>query len=77
MRKGAISLAAISISDQLFASVNDTNNTSVVNGGAGILGLGFPTERCKDISLVQMNHLPNILNSYFLQQAFVSQVCSS
>ncbi len=41
----AVELAGIDLSSQFFLAVNDTNNVSVENGAAGVLGLGFPSER--------------------------------
>lgn len=41
-----VQLAGIGLEGQIFLAVNDTNNVSVENGAAGVLGLGFPTERC-------------------------------
>jgi hypothetical protein len=38
-------IAGLSIADQVFGAVTDTNNTSVMNGASGILGLGFPSAR--------------------------------
>ena len=39
-----VTLAALTLDDQTVAAVNDTDNTAVSNGGAGILGLGFPSQ---------------------------------
>ncbi|KAI1794363.1 acid protease [Ganoderma leucocontextum] len=36
--------AGLTVPNQTFAAVNDTNNVAVSNGGAGILGLGFPSQ---------------------------------
>lgn len=41
----SVKLAGISVQKQVFAAVNNTDNTSVQDGAAGILGLGFPSER--------------------------------
>ena len=41
-----VQLAGISLKNQAFVAVNDTDNVSVQDGAAGIIGLGFPTERC-------------------------------
>ncbi|KAK7442722.1 hypothetical protein VKT23_015969 [Stygiomarasmius scandens] len=40
--KDDLSFAGMTVSDQLFAAVNDTNTTVLQTGAAGILGLGFP-----------------------------------
>ena len=42
----SVTLAALSLSEQTIAAINDTDNSAVANGGAGILGLGFPSQRC-------------------------------
>ncbi|KAJ7873883.1 aspartic peptidase domain-containing protein [Mycena olivaceomarginata] len=39
-----ISIAGVAIDNQLFAAINDTSNSVVQFGAAGIFGLGFPTE---------------------------------
>lgn len=38
-------IAGLSMSQQVFAAVNDTNSTAVGRGTNGIFGLGFPSER--------------------------------
>lgn len=40
-----VSVAGLTMSNQSLAAVNDTDNTAVDNGGAGIFGLGFPAGR--------------------------------
>ncbi|GJE99878.1 acid protease [Phanerochaete sordida] len=37
-----VAVAGLSMDKQPLAAVNDTNNSAVQNGGAGIFGLGFP-----------------------------------
>jgi Eukaryotic aspartyl protease len=39
-------VAGLSMSQQPFAAISDTNNTSVMQGANGIFGLGFPGGRC-------------------------------
>lgn len=39
-------IAGLSMSQQPFAAIYDTNATAVRNGSNGIFGLGFPSERC-------------------------------
>lgn len=43
--RDTVAVAGLSLTDQVFASVNDTNNSAIQNGGAGIFGLGFPSQR--------------------------------
>ena len=43
--RDTVAIAGLSMEDQVFASVNDTDNSAVQNGGAGIFGLGFPSQR--------------------------------
>ncbi|EGN94451.1 hypothetical protein SERLA73DRAFT_188362 [Serpula lacrymans var. lacrymans S7.3] len=38
----SVSLAGITLSDQYFSAINDTNTTVLQTGSAGIFGLGFP-----------------------------------
>lgn len=40
-----VTLAGLSMQEQPFVAVNSTNNNAVLNGGAGIIGLGFPSQR--------------------------------
>ncbi|KAJ3001261.1 hypothetical protein NUW54_g6544 [Trametes sanguinea] len=40
--KDTISMAGLSVPDQYFAAIMDTNTTVLQTGSAGILGLGFP-----------------------------------
>jgi hypothetical protein len=39
-----VSIAGVAIDNQLFAAINDTTNSVVQFGAAGIFGLGFPSE---------------------------------
>ncbi|OSC98888.1 acid protease [Trametes coccinea BRFM310] len=41
--KDTISMAGLSVPDQYFAAIMDTNTTVLQTGSAGILGLGFPS----------------------------------
>ncbi|KAH9933149.1 aspartic peptidase domain-containing protein [Epithele typhae] len=40
----SVTLAGLNLPDQTLAAINDTDNSAVSNGGAGILGLGFPSQ---------------------------------
>ena len=40
-----VAVAGLSLEGQPFAAVNETNNSAVQYGGAGIFGLGFPSQR--------------------------------
>ncbi|KAI0688715.1 acid protease [Cytidiella melzeri] len=40
----SVTVAGLSLPGQPFAAVNDTDNSAVQNGGAGIFGLGFPSQ---------------------------------
>jgi hypothetical protein len=50
--KDTATIAGLSVSNQQFAAIDNTTSTAVSFGSAGILGLGFPSERCKALSLV-------------------------
>jgi len=39
-----VAIAGVAIDNQMFAAINDTTNTVVEFGAAGIFGLGFPSE---------------------------------
>ncbi|KAJ6515323.1 aspartic peptidase domain-containing protein [Mycena sanguinolenta] len=47
------SIAGVAIENQLFAAINDTTNTVVEFGAAGIFGLGFPSESQIQAAAVQ------------------------
>jgi len=47
-----VSVAGLSMDDQPFAAVNDTNNSAVENGGAGLFGLGFPSQSVVQAAVV-------------------------
>ena len=53
----SVTLAALSLSEQTLAAINNTDNSAVANGGAGILGLGFPSQRCA--RRMSMGSIPN------------------
>lgn len=40
-----VALAGLSMEDQPFAAINDTNNSAAQHGTAGLIGLGFPSQR--------------------------------
>ncbi|TBU39877.1 acid protease [Dichomitus squalens] len=42
--RDVVVLAGLTATNQTFAAINDTDNSAVANGGAGILGLGFPSQ---------------------------------
>ncbi|KAL4246838.1 peptidase A1 family protein [Abortiporus biennis] len=54
--KDTVSFAGLAMANQTFAAINDTNNLAVVSGGAGIFGLGFPTESFVQYALVDQNN---------------------
>lgn len=45
-----VTFAGLSLTNQTFIAVDDTDNTSVEDGAGGILGMGFPTARSVHIS---------------------------
>lgn len=53
-----VTLAGLSMQDQPFAAVSNTNNNAVLNGGAGIIGLGFPSQRFVVARVLYVSHLP-------------------
>lgn len=44
--RDTITLAGLTMENQTFAAVNDTDNYAITNGAAGVLGLGFPAQGC-------------------------------
>jgi len=50
-----VGLAGISMEDQPFAAVNDTNNSAVDHGSAGLFGLGFPSQSFVQGAVVNQN----------------------
>lgn len=43
--RDTVTLAGLTLEGQSLAAINDTDNSAISNGGAGILGLGFPAQR--------------------------------
>ena len=41
----SVAVGGLAMDSQALAAVNDTDNSAVQNGGAGIFGLGFPSQR--------------------------------
>ncbi|KAI0772172.1 aspartic peptidase domain-containing protein [Irpex lacteus] len=39
-----VAVAGLSLADQPLGAINDTDNSAVQNGGAGIFGMGFPSQ---------------------------------
>jgi hypothetical protein len=72
-----VSVAGLSMDEQPFAAVNDTNNSAVQNGGAGIFGLGFPAQRyALEIKYLFIKRIYREMYS-FVQAAVVNQqVCA-
>ena len=67
-------LAGLTVPNQTFAAVNDTNNVAVSNGGAGILGLGFPAQRYTSPSVPHDRAAHFIFDSFVGQAAVTSEV---
>lgn len=53
-----VTVAGLSMGSQIFAAVNDTNNVAISNGGSGIFGLGFPSQRCAVCGLCLESNSP-------------------
>ncbi|KAH8090996.1 acid protease [Cristinia sonorae] len=47
-----VSVAGLSMDDQPFAAINDTDNGAVNNGASGIFGLGFPSQSYVQAAMV-------------------------
>jgi Eukaryotic aspartyl protease len=47
-----VGVAGLSIKNQFFAAINDTNTTVLQTGSAGILGMGFPVNRCSVLQVL-------------------------
>ena len=52
--RDTVTLAALTMENQPLAAVNDTDNSAVSNGGAGILGLGFPGQRYRLVTSLNL-----------------------
>jgi len=48
--KDVVGVAGMTLPDQYFAAISDTNSTVLQTGSAGIFGLGFPVNRCAAIA---------------------------
>ncbi|KAJ3558958.1 hypothetical protein NM688_g626 [Phlebia brevispora] len=64
-----VTVAGLTMQSQAFAAVNETNNSAVQNGGAGIFGLGFPTQ-----SFVQASVVDFEFNTPSTTDEFVSNI---
>lgn len=42
--RDTVTLAGLTMENQTFAAVDDTDNYAITNGAAGVLGLGFPAQ---------------------------------
>ncbi|OSX59716.1 hypothetical protein POSPLADRAFT_1066896 [Postia placenta MAD-698-R-SB12] len=64
-----VTLAGLSLPNQPFAAVDNTDNTAVLNGGAGIIGLGFPAE-----STIQNEVVAQKFNNPSTTDDFISNI---
>ncbi|KAI0720597.1 aspartic peptidase domain-containing protein [Cerioporus squamosus] len=69
--RDTVTLAALTLKDQTLAAVNDTDNSAVQNGGAGIMGLGFPAQ-----SFVQAAAINAEFNTPSGTDTFITQTAS-
>ena len=71
-----VTLAGLSMQNQPFAAVSSTNNNAVLNGGAGIIGLGFPSQRfvdrCSECPVCLVLTLPSNVQEQVVQEKVVS-----
>ncbi|TCD64132.1 hypothetical protein EIP91_004513 [Steccherinum ochraceum] len=67
-----VSVAGISMADQPFAAINETDSSAVLNGGAGIFGLGFPSQ-----SLVEAAVINNKFDKPETTDVFVANTASA
>ncbi|CAL1712293.1 unnamed protein product [Somion occarium] len=67
-----VALAGLSMEDQPFAAINDTNNSAAQHGTAGLIGLGFPSQ-----SFVQAAVVNKQFNSPPTTDAFVTGTASN
>ncbi|KAI0816835.1 acid protease [Trametes gibbosa] len=51
--RNTVTLAGLTVPDQAFAAVDDTDNYAITNGAAGVLGLGFPAQSFIQVAAVQ------------------------
>ncbi|KAI0826929.1 acid protease [Trametes gibbosa] len=70
--RDTVTLAGLTLEGQTLAAVNDTDNSAVGNGGAGILGLGFPAQ-----SFVQAAAINAEFPSALSTDTFVEQTAKS
>ncbi|TBU29956.1 acid protease [Dichomitus squalens] len=66
-----VTLAALTMQNQPLAAIDDTDNSAVSNGGAGILGLGFPAQ-----SFVQASAINAVFHNPSGTDTFISQVAT-
>ncbi|KAH9851796.1 acid protease [Lenzites betulinus] len=70
--RDTVTLAGLTLAGQTLAAVNDTDNSAVANGGAGILGLSFPAQ-----SFVQAAAVNAEFSSVSGTDTFVEQIAES
>jgi hypothetical protein len=54
--KDTVDLAGLTLPNQYFAAINDTNTTVEITGSAGIFGLGFPANRSAHHLYLRASH---------------------
>ncbi|KAJ7045952.1 aspartic peptidase domain-containing protein [Mycena alexandri] len=75
-------IAGVSIENQLFAAIDDTTNTVVKFGAAGIFGLGFPSESRIQAAAVldesgETGTTDNLIASSFATGPLISRIAQS
>ncbi|KAH9846729.1 acid protease [Lenzites betulinus] len=67
--RDTVSIAGLTIQDQVLAAVDDTDNYAITNGAAGVLGLGFPAQ-----SFVQVAASKSQDHATFSSDTIISQM---
>ena len=73
--RDTVTLAALTLPNQTLAAVDDTDNSAVQNGGAGIMGLGFPAQRYEVLSQSRMRASDLAVHSFVQAAAINAEVC--
>ncbi|KAL1950468.1 hypothetical protein VTO73DRAFT_5592 [Trametes versicolor] len=70
--RDTVTLAGLTLEGQSLAAINDTDNSAISNGGAGILGLGFPAQSFVQAAVISAE-IPNTVGT----DTFVEQTAKS
>ncbi|KAI0667633.1 acid protease [Trametes maxima] len=66
--RDTVTLAGLTLPNQTLAAIDDTDNSAISNGGAGILGLGFPAQSFVQAAAINADFPGNTGTDTFVEQ---------